>query len=138
MADHEKGRAISMIRIAVIGIVSVIMAILFGKGKEEYSFYISLGACVVILLLGLCKLEVILDAIGKIQSHVKINEAYIGILIKIIGVTYITELAASLCRDFKFQAISEQIELVGKLTILAISMPIMLALLETISSFLSI
>jgi stage III sporulation protein AD len=126
-----------MIRIAAIGIVAVIIAIIFRKGGEEYSFYISIAACTVILMLGIGKLQAILDAMNQIQGYIKINEAYIGILIKIIGITYVTELSASICRDSKFQAISEQIELVGKLTILAISMPIMLALLETISNFLS-
>lgn len=126
-----------MIRIAAIGIVAVVIAIILKKGGEEYSFCISISACAVILLLGLSKLQAILDAMKKIQGYIKINESYIGILIKIIGVTYITELSASLCRDCKFQAISEQIELVGKLTILAIGMPIVLALLETISTFMS-
>ncbi|MDF2539853.1 MAG: putative rane protein [Herbinix sp.] len=127
---------IFMTKIAIIGIVAVMLAVMFKKGKEEFSVYISLAACFFIVVLGLGKLGVILDAIKELQSYIQINQAYIGILIKIIGITYVTEFAASLCKDSGYQAISEQIELVGKLTILAISMPIMLALLETINSFL--
>jgi stage III sporulation protein AD len=127
-----------MVRIAVIGIAAIILAIMFKKGKEEYSLYISLAACALILLWGLGKLEVILDAIEQLQGYIKMNKAYVGILIKIIGITYITEISASLCKDSGYQAIGDQIELVGKLTILAISMPIMLALLETINSFLAL
>lgn len=125
-----------MIKTAVIGIVAVMVAIIFKKGKEEYSLYISILASVIILFLGISKLEVILEAIEKVRSYIQINSAYIGILIKIVGITYITEFSASLCKDSGYQAISEQIELVGKLTILAISMPILLSLLETINSFL--
>jgi len=127
-----------MVRIAVIGIAAIILAIMFKKGKEEYSLYISIAACVLILLLGIGKLEVILDAIEQLQGYIQMNKAYVGILIKIIGITYITEISASLCKDSGYQAIGDQIELVGKLTILAISMPIMLALLETINGFLSL
>ena len=125
-----------MIQIAVIGIAAIIFAIMFKKGKEEYSLYISIAACVIIIMLGIGKLEVILDAINELHGYIQINKAYIGILIKIIGITYVTEFSASLCKDSGYQAIGEQIELVGKLTILAISMPIMLALLETINNFL--
>lgn len=125
-----------MIRIAIIGIAAVLVAILFKKGKEEYSLYISIAACVLIILSGIGKFDVILDAINKLQEYVNINEAYIEVLIKIIGITYVTEVAASLCRDSGYQAIGEQIELVGKLTVLAVSMPILLALLETINNFL--
>ncbi len=127
-----------MMKAAIIGIAAVIGAILFKKGKEEYSLYISIAACVTILFLGISKLQVILDAIDKLQSYVKINSAYIGVLIKIIGITYVTEFAASLCKDSGYQAIGEQVELVGKLTILAISMPILLALLDTINNFLTV
>lgn len=127
-----------MINVAVIGIIAVLVAILFKKGREEYSLYISIAACFVILLLGIGKLEVILDTIGRLQGHININKAYINILIKIIGITYVTEFSAALCKDSGYQAIGDQVELVGKLSILAISMPILLALLDTINNFLAV
>ncbi|TAH66649.1 MAG: stage III sporulation protein AD [Anaerolineaceae bacterium] len=127
-----------MINVAVIGIIAVLMAITFKKGREEYSLYISIAACFIILLLGIGKLEVILDTINRLQGYIKINKAYINILIKIIGITYVTEFAASLCKDSGYQAIGEQVELVGKLSVLAISMPILLALLDTINNFLTV
>lgn len=125
-----------MIKIAGIGIVTIMLAIIFKKGREEYSLYISLAACFIIFFLGISKLEIIIAAINQLQGYINLNNAYVGILIKIIGITYITEISASLCKDAGYQAISEQIELVGKLTILAISMPIMLSILDTINSFL--
>jgi stage III sporulation protein AD len=127
-----------MVQIAAIGIVTVLVGLLFKKGKEEYSAYISIAACLIIILMGISKLEVILNAIEQLQGYIQMNKAYVGILIKIIGITYVTEIASSLCKDSGYSAIGEQIELVGKLSILAISMPIMLALLETINGFLSV
>lgn len=127
-----------MTNVAVIGILAVLMAITFKKGREEYSLYISIAACFIILLLGIGKLEVILDTINRLQGYIKISKSYIQILIKIIGITYVTDFAASLCKDSGYQAIGEQVELVGKLSILAISMPILLALLDTINNFLTV
>ena len=127
-----------MINVAVIGIIAVLMAITFKKGREEYSLYISIAACFIILMLGIGKLELILDTINRLRGYIKINEAYTNILIKIIGITYVTEFAAALCKDSGYQAIGEQVELVGKLSILAISMPILLALLDTINNFLTV
>jgi len=127
-----------MINVAVISIIAVLMAVIFKKGKEEYSIYISIATCFIILLLGIGKLDVILDAIDRLQGYIRINKAYINILIKIIGITYVTEFAASLCKDSGYQAIGEQVELVGKLSILAISMPILMALMDTINNFLNV
>lgn len=127
-----------MIKIGFIGIIAILFAIMFKKGKEEYSLYINIAACLVILILGIGKLEVILDAINKLQGYIQLNKSYVGILIKIIGITYVTEISSSLCKDSGYHAVSEQIELVGKLTILAISMPILLAILDTINNFLEV
>lgn len=127
-----------MINVAVIGIIAVLMAVIFKRGKEEYSLFISISACFIILMLGIGKLDVILDTVNRLQGYIRINKAYINILIKIIGITYVTEFASSLCKDSGYQAIGEQVELVGKLSILAISMPILLALLDTINNFLNV
>jgi len=50
-----------------------------------------------------------------------------------LGVAYLAEFGSALCKDAGQSAIAGQIELVGKLTILAISMPVVTALFETIS-----
>lgn len=127
-----------MVKIAATGVIAIILAILFKKSRPEISLFISIAACVLALVWGISKLEVILDAVNELQGYININKAYVGILIKIVGITYITEFSASLCKDSGYQAIAEQIELVGKLSILAISMPIMLALLDTINNFLTV
>lgn len=126
-----------IIGIAAGGIIAVMLAVIFKKEREVFSVYINIMACIVILIWGLSKLEIIIDAINKLQSHIQINKSYVSILIKIIGITYVTEFSASICKDSGYHAIGEQIELVGKLSILAIGMPIMLALLDTILSFLT-
>lgn len=127
-----------MIRIAIIGIVAVLLAAQFKNTHSEYSIYIGIATCFIIFFLSLQRIEVIIEGIKKIQSYLKMNPAYIEILIKILGITYISEFSASLCKDAGHAAIAGQIELVGKLSILAVSMPILLALLDTIHQFLKV
>lgn len=126
-----------MIQIALVGISVVLLAIIFKNYKSEYSVYISLAGCILIFYLGVSRLELIINTIKKIQSYINLNDSYLGILIKIIGITYICEFTADLCKDFGHTAVANQIELVGKLTILATGMPILLALLDTINKFLT-
>lgn len=125
-----------MIQIALIGIIIVLMAIQFKSTKSEYAVYISLVGCILIFYLGVNKLEIIINTIKKIQTYINLNETYISILIKIIGITYIAEFASNICKDAGHTAVANQIELVGKLTILATGMPILMALLDTINEFL--
>jgi stage III sporulation protein AD len=54
------------------------------------------------------------------------------VLIKILGISYICEFSADICKDSGFTAISNQIQIFGKLSILVVSMPIFMNLLNTI------
>ena len=132
------GQVDSMVSIAIIGIVITLMAVLFKKDKEEFGILISIAGCFLIFSFGISKLQIIIDAVNKIQEYISINENYITILIKIIGITFVSEIASNICKDCNHKAVANQIELFGKLTILATGMPILLALLETISDFLKI
>lgn len=124
-----------MLKIGIIGIVGVLLAVQFKNNKAEYGIYIGLAVSMLIFFYAISKLSVVIETIEKIQSYITVNKAYIATLIKIIGITYIAEFSSSICKDAGYQAIASQIEVFGKLSILAVSMPILLALLETINGF---
>ena len=106
-----------MIQVALIGIAGVLLALL-------------------ILLLAVDKLEVVLEGVLKIQGYLSIHAAYIQALLKIIGITYVAEFAADICKDAGYGTLAGQIGIFSKLSILAVSMPVLIALLETMHGFL--
>lgn len=126
-----------MIKIALIGIVSALIAIQFKNGKSEYAILISITGAILIFYFSAGKLSTIVDSINKIRGYLSVNSEYFSILLKIIGITYIAEFSSNLCKDAGYTAIGNQIELAGKLSIMALSMPILLALLDTIDRFLT-
>lgn len=125
-----------MLKIGIIGIVGILIATQLKGTKMEFGIYIALATSVIIFFYAISKLEIIIETIDKIGGYIEINNVYITTLIKMIGITYIAEFSSSICKDAGYQAISNQIEVFGKLSILAVSMPILLALLETINGFL--
>ena len=82
------------------------------------------------------QVQKVIEVIRQIGGFISINHQYIGILIKVIGVSYICEFSSSLCKDAGYSAIASQIEVAGKLTILVMSMPILMSLLDIVGSFL--
>lgn len=126
-----------MDKIALVAILAVIMANIFKNKKSEFTILIVFAACVLIFYFAMGKMQTILKGIDKIRSYLSLNSEYITILLKIIGVTYIAEFASNLCKDAGYSGLSSQVELAGKLCIMAISMPILLALLDTIERFMA-
>ena len=78
----------------------------------------------------------ILEGLEMIQDTLPLNAGYIRTLIKIVGITYIAEFASDLCKDAGYQAVAGQIQMFGKLSVLAVSIPILTALLDTVRTFL--
>ena len=122
---------------AALGIVAVLLAVQFKGLKGEYGTYLSAAAGAVIFSYGLLKLETILEAARKIQEYINVNPVYLTVLVKMIGIAYIAEFASGICRDAGYSSIGVQIEIFGKLSILAVSMPVVLALLETMEGLLA-
>ena len=123
--------------IAVIGLISVLLAVELKAVKGEYGVYLVLGAGLVIFFYSLSKLEAVIETIRKVQSYIRLDRVYLESLMKMIGITYIAEFASGICRDAGYGSLGGQIEIFGKLSMLAVSMPILLALMETLKVFMS-
>lgn len=124
------------IQIALLGVVGTLLALQFKSGKSEYGIYVSLAVSLVLFLCMLLRLEIFVRTVKKIANYIKLDAGQMGILLKMAGVTYVAEFASGICKDAGYQNIAVQIEIFTKLTILAIGMPVLLALLELIGDFL--
>ena len=125
----------TIMQAAILGIAAVVFAVQLKALRPEYSVYIILTAGIVIAFLGISKLEVILDTAKTIGDYIGMKHIYMGTLLKMVGITYIAEFAAGICKDAGYSALATQVEMFGKLSILAVSAPVILALLETIQRF---
>lgn len=125
-----------ILKIAVLGIAGVLLSILLKKEKGEYSLYISMAVCICIFIYILTKVETVLHFVAQLQTATALDGRYFGIILKMIGITYVAEFAMNICKDAGYTAIGNQIELFAKLSILTVSIPILTACLEMIGSFL--
>lgn len=125
-----------ILKIAMIGVTGVFLAIPLKSYKAEYGMLISLGTCICIFVYLVTKLEIVIDYISRIESVLHLDQGYIRLLLKMMGITYVAQFASEVCKDAGYGAISSQIEMFGKVSILFVSMPVLLALLQTVGAYL--
>ncbi|MEY8396119.1 SpoIIIAC/SpoIIIAD family protein [Lachnospiraceae bacterium 45-P1] len=125
----------TIVQAAVLGIAAVALAVQLKPLRQEYSIYLILTAGIVIAFLSMSRLELILETARTIGSYINVKSVYLGTLLKMVGITYIAEFASGICKDAGFSALGTQVEMFGKLSILAVSAPVLLALLETLQVF---
>lgn len=125
-----------MIKIAAVGVAAAILAAWIKTVKSDYSVWIVLGAGAFLGFSALLKLENILGELQFLQRYFSGYGTYFKLLVKIIGITYLAEFSSDLCKDAGAGTLASQIELFGKLSILALCMPVLTSILETIDYFL--
>lgn len=121
-----------IIKIIGIGLISLIVIIIIKQYRPEFTVYVSLIAGALILVLVLDKMSGVINLLTNLANKTSINKDFIFLLIKITGIAFLTEFAVSICKDAGESAIATKIDMGGKVMIIAISIPIISSLLETI------
>ncbi|HIZ75683.1 MAG TPA: stage III sporulation protein AD [Candidatus Mediterraneibacter stercoravium] len=127
----------NVMQIGIIGVIGTVLAVQFKGGKTEYGIFMSVAVSIFLFACIVDRLEIFVSTVEQIGSYIDMDAGYLSVMLKMIGVTYIAEFSSGICRDAGYQTIAVQIEIFSKLTILALGMPVLLALLETIREFLS-
>ncbi len=122
-----------IIKIAIIGVVAAVLAVLLKKERAEFALLISLTAGIIILMSVAGYLGEVLEQIRHMAELAGLSASILKVLLKITAIGYITQFASELCKDAGQAAIGSKIEVGGKLLIMAASLPIFTSLLEVIA-----
>lgn len=119
-----------IIKIVGIGVIALIIIIIMKQYRPEFAIYISIIAGLLIIWLVFGRLSEVINLIETITSKTKINNQYLGIILKITGIAILTEFAVSICKDSGESSIANKIEMGSKIVIISMSIPIISSLLE--------
>ena len=123
------------LKVIGIAVVATVLYNLVKNTKGELSIFVIIGAGILILSVVFSSLG---GVISEFQSIIEVsgvdNELFTGVL-KVVGIAYITEYAAGLCRDAGAESISKKVLFSGKIGIFALSLPIVKALVNMLVGF---
>ena len=122
-----------MFTVGVLGIIIVILALQLKNIKSEYSVVIMIVGCVIIFFYSISGIIKVVEILKKIINDTGINDEQIIILLKIMGISYIAEFVSDIAKDSGYSALSNQIQIYGKITILVVSVPILESLINCIN-----
>lgn len=121
-----------IIRVLVIGLVAALVVALLKDEKPEIAIQISMACGIVIFLMMMSKLTVVIQAMQEISLKMNIDIVYINTVLKIIGIAYLASFGVEICRDSGQSSIAGKIEFAGKILIITLAIPIMMAILDMI------
>ncbi|WP_185762586.1 stage III sporulation protein AD [Bacillus methanolicus] len=121
-----------IIQIAGIALISTFLALIVKEQKPNFAFLLIVFVGCTIFLFLVDQIYEIIHMIEKIAVNANVNLIYVETILKIIGIAYIAEFATQITKDAGQGAIASKIELAGKILILAMAIPILTVLIETI------
>lgn len=124
-----------IVKVGIIGILGILTAIQFKAVKPEYATYIGVALGLLIFGYTLQQLRTMITSLGWLKTLFESTGGYLTILMKVIGITYLCEFSAGICKDAGYGAIAEQIEVLGKLSVMFAGLPILLAVIEQIQRY---
>ena len=113
-----------ILKILGIGLFVVILSLIFKELKQEYSIMLMLAGGIIITLWGLAKIYPVVDYIRELTDSSNITE-YFSVILKVLGISFIVQIVADICRDFGEASIASKIEFAGKAVILVIVLPVL-------------
>ena len=114
-------------------IIGVLLAIkLKGLGNPLW-VSLSIALSLFVLIYAVNRLSFVFDFLNGVMDEIGLESGYFEILIKIVGISYLCEFTANICRESGFLSVASQVEIGGKLTMMVLSMPILMAIVEMIT-----
>lgn len=121
-----------IIKIVGFAFAALFIYLLLKDKKSDVAFYVLIVAGILIFMYMIGQLGEVINFIDDIASKANINTVYIEIVFKILAIAYITSFCSEICKDAGASTIASKVEFSGKVMILALAIPILMAVLDSI------
>ncbi|MDP4125809.1 MAG: stage III sporulation protein AD [Bacillota bacterium] len=119
-------------QIVGLALIVTIVCVVLKQIRPEIALQLSILAGASIFILILSKIKIIVDLLQNLADQANISSYYLLIVLKIVGVAYLAEFGAQICRDAGESALATKIEVAAKVGVIILAIPIIVAITESL------
>jgi len=119
-------------QIVGLALIVTVFCVVLKQIRPEIALQLSILAGASIFILILSKIRVIVDLLQTLADQANISSYYLLIILKIVGIAYLAEFGAQICRDAGESALGTKIELAAKVGVIILAIPIIVAITESL------
>ena len=128
----------ALISVSGIALTATLVSILLKESKQPaLAILVALAAGAVVFLRFLPDLASLLAGLITIFREQQLDGYYLTLMLKIMGIAYLAEFGAQLCRDAGQGAMAMKIEFAAKIAIMLLSLPVLAAILQSVLGLLA-
>lgn len=114
----------NIISICVAAVVASVLAVLLKKHNAEYSLILTVCSVTLIIMYLVSSVIFAINGMEEIFAKSALDIRYIEILLKCVGVCFITEFTCDCCKDASQNALSSVVLMAGRLCVLITAFPL--------------
>ncbi|MBP3285178.1 MAG: stage III sporulation protein AD [Clostridia bacterium] len=122
-----------IIKIILISLLAVSLILIIKQVKPELAMLVSLVTITIIFAFCIDKVGQVIDLITRLSQSSGMPSEFLTIVLKIIGIAYLTEFGANVCKDVGESAIAAKIQFAGKCVIMLLGMTIIGNFVDTLT-----
>lgn len=127
-----------LFKLIAIAFVCALFTIVLKNTKPELAFVTTLSGAIILMIAALDQFSGVFSLLNDLSKLTGIDSKIVKLLLKIVGVGYLTEFSSDILNDFGANSIASKVELCGKITILLLASPIIKMLVAVIVEFLNL
>ncbi|SHE94816.1 stage III sporulation protein AD [Clostridium fallax] len=121
-----------IVKIVSFCLIALFLYMLLKDLKSNIALFILVSTGIIVFLIMVPYINELIGFIKTIAEKANIDIFYIGIVLKILAISYLTSFCSELCKDSGAGSIASKVEFSGKILILLLAVPILMAVLNTI------
>lgn len=126
----------SVFALIFTGIATALLASALKSYKTEYAVYAVIFGGVLLLFFALSDIGDVSEFLSGIISSGGVSDENTSLIFKALGIGYLTQFGSEICFDCGEKGLSSKVDLVGRLTVIGLCIPVVGGFLDTVKGFL--
>ena len=119
-----------LLKVLGVAVSAALLCAALRPSRPEMAVVTALAAGIMLLLMMSGSLRNVIDSLTRIADNAGLSAAHFGVVLRVIGMAYLSEFAVSACKDAQETALAAKVEMAGRLAMVAISLPLLTSVLD--------
>ena len=122
-----------ILKICALAVTAVVIISLIKIYKPELAVEAVLASSLILLFYIVGSIQFSFESLNDLYQNISAGKTYFPVIVKCLGIAYLTEFTAALCEDAGEKSIAGKVELAGKLAVFFIALPVFSSLIEMLN-----
>jgi len=118
--------------LVTLGVAAALILSVIRRGAPGVGAAFAVVVSLVLLSVTLAYIRPVLETLYGLAARAQLDLFYLRTVLKVIGVAYVVEFGAQIAADAQEGALAQNLQLMGKVLILAMAVPVVLSVVDII------